>query len=138
MLFRSFFVVTHIRAFSGTPCDSFSTIARILPFPGTDRDSVIFRYSHRFDHFPVLPGTVFRHTHRFYLFPVLTRMMPFWVVTQIRAFSGTPKDSFSTLTQILHFPGTDLDSGIFRYSHRLDPFPVLPGTVIRQDRKSVV
>ena len=101
----------------------------MLPFPGTDPDSGIFRYSHRFDPFPVLPGIVIRNSHGFYLFPVLARMMPFWVLTQIRPLFGTPRDSYSKLTRILPFPGTDPDFCIFRYSHIFDPFPVLPDTV---------
>ena len=163
-----FSVLPQSRPFSSTPRDSFSTLVRILPFPGTYSDSAIFRYSHWFDCFPVLSGTTFRHSHGFYLFPVLTRMMPFFgsptestlfwytpgqyfdtrtnstfsrywprfchfsVFTLIRPFSDTRRDSFLTLVRILPFPGTDPDDAILWYSHIVDPFLVLPGTVFRQ------
>ena len=60
------------------------TLARILPFPFTRPDSIIFRYSHRFDPFPVLVGTVFGYSHEFSLFPVHPRILSFF---------GTPTDS---------------------------------------------
>ena len=154
-----------IRPFSGTRRDSFSTLARILPFPGTDPDSAIFRYPHRVDPFLVHPGTLFRHSYEFYLFPALTPILPFFgthtdstvfryspgrffdtrtdstfswyipelchflVLTLIRPFFDTRRDSFLTLVRILPFPGIDQDNAIFRYSHIFDPFLVLPGTL---------
>ena len=85
----------------------FPVLARILSFSGTDADSTIFRYSfgqffctrrdstfsryspgfyhfwysHRFNPFPVLVGTIFGHSHGFYLFPVLARILPFLVLS---------------------------------------------------------
>ena len=57
--FYHFSVHTQIRPFFGTRRDSFTILERILHFPGTRPDSVIFRYSHRFDPFSVLVGTFF-------------------------------------------------------------------------------
>ena len=68
--FCHFSILTQIRPFFDTLRDSFSTLARILPFPGTDPDYTIFWYSQRLDLFSILGGTVFRHSHGFYLFPV--------------------------------------------------------------------
>ena len=83
-------VLTQIRPFFGTRRDSFSILEGILLFPGTDPDSAIFRYSHRFDPFSILAGIVCRYSHGFYLFRVLAR--------------------------ILSFFGTHTDSTLFRYS----------------------
>ena len=104
-------------------------MARILPFPSTRPDSIIFRYSHRFDPFSVLVGTIFRYSNGFYLFQVLARIYHFSVHTQIRPFFGTRRDSLSILERILPFPGIRPDSIMFRHSHRFDPFSVLVGTV---------
>ena len=57
--FYHFSVLTQIRPFFGTRRDSFSILVPILPFPGTRPDSTILRYSHRFDPFSILAGTVF-------------------------------------------------------------------------------
>ena len=87
---------TLIRPFSGTRRDSFLTLARILPFPGTDPDDAIFRYSHRFDPFLVLHETVYRHSHGF---PVLTRIMPFsGTHTNSTLFRYSPRQFFDTRT----------------------------------------
>ena len=102
--------------------DSFSILVSILAFPDTRPDSTIFRYSHRFDHFPILAGTVFWYSQGFYLFLVLARILPFFV---------TCRDSFSILVRILHFSGSRPHFTIFRYSHRFDPFLLLVGTVFR-------
>ena len=67
-----------IPPFFGTRRDSFSRLARNLAFPGTRPDSTIFRYSHRFDPFPVLAVRVFRYSHGFYHFPVLAGILPFF------------------------------------------------------------
>ena len=96
--------------------EHFFDTQRDLPSPGNLPDSTIFRYSHRFDPFPILAGTVFRYSQGFYLFPVLARILPFLV---------TCRDSFSILVRILHFSGTRSDSTIFRHSHRFDPFSLL-------------
>ena len=71
-------MLTLIGPFSGTHLNSFSILARILPFPGTCKDSTIFRYSHRLDPFLVLIRIVFRYSHGFYFFFVLTRILPFF------------------------------------------------------------
>ena len=68
-------------------------------FSCTRRDSTFSRYSPGFYHFSVL--------------------------TQIRPFSGTRRESFSILARILPFPGPRPYSTIFRYSHRFDLFSVL-------------
>ena len=83
-------IFKQIRPFFGTRRDSFSILERILHFPGTHPDCTIFRYSHRFDPFPVLTRTVFRYSYGFYLLPVLS-----W---------------------ILLFFGTHTDWTLFRYS----------------------
>ena len=93
-----------------------------LPLPGNLPDSTIFRYSHRFDTFPILVGTVFRYSQGFYLFPVLARILPFFV---------TCRDSFSILVRILHFFGTRPHSYIFRYSYIFEPLSGVAGTVFR-------
>ena len=74
----SFLVLTLIRPFFCNRRDSFSILARILPFPGTLPNSTIFRYSHWFDPFPVLVRTIFRYSHGFYLFPVLARILSYF------------------------------------------------------------
>ena len=124
--FSHFSILTHIRPISDTRRDSFSTLARILSFLGTHPDSPIFRYSHRFDPFSVLVGTVFRHSYGFYLFPVITQIWP---------FSGTRQDNLLIIAQILPFPGTPPDSTIFQYWHRFDPFLVLAVTVFRHSHR---
>ena len=78
--------------------DSFSILARILPFPGTRPDSTIFRYSHRFDPLQVLAGNVFRYSHGFYLFPVLARILPIFVThTDSTFFKYSAGKFFDTL-----------------------------------------
>ena len=100
---------------------------KVLFSPG----STIFRYSHRFDPFPVLPCADCRYSDGFYLFSVLARILPFSVLVRILPIFGTHRDSLSILPQIVPFPGTCPDSTIFRYSQRFNPFPVLVGTVFR-------
>ena len=92
--FYHFSVLTLIRPFSRTCRDTFSTLARILPFPGTDPNYAIFRYSHIFDPFSVLLETVFRYSYGFYLSRYSSGFYHFSVLTQIRPFSGTCWDSF--------------------------------------------
>ena len=75
--FYHFLVITLIRPFFCNRRDSFSILARILPFPSTLPDSTIFRYSHSFDPFPVLVRTIFRYSHGFYPFTVLNRILLF-------------------------------------------------------------
>ena len=57
--FYHFLVLPQIRPFFGTRGNNFWILALFLPFPGTRPDSIIFRYSQRFDPFPVLVGTTF-------------------------------------------------------------------------------
>ena len=92
----------------------------------TRPDSIIFRYSHRFDPFQVLAGKVFLYLHGFYLFPVLTRFLPFFgshidstiLRYSLGQFFDTRTDStFSRYsTRILLFFGSHTDSTLFRYS----------------------
>ena len=131
MLFRSFF---------GSHGESFLTLARILPFPRTRPDTTGFRYTHRFDPFPVLVGTTFGYSHGFYLFPVLARILPFFGTLidstlfrysweqfldtcTVSTFSRyTPRFyHFSVLPQNRPFPGTGGDS--FWLHARILPFP---------------
>ena len=128
--FYHFFVLPTIRPFSGTRGESFWILVRIVPFHGTRLDSTIFRYSHRFDRFPLPVRTVFGYSHEFYIFLYSSACYNFSVLPQIRPFSGIGLESLLTLARILPFPGTRPDSTIFRYSHRFDPFPVLVGTVL--------
>ena len=60
----------------------------------------------------------------YYTVGVLTRILPSFGIHSDSTFSGIRWDSFSILVPILAFPGTRLDSTIFRYSHRLDPFQI--------------
>ena len=148
-----------IRPFSGIRLESFSILARILPFPGTRPGSAIFRYSHGSDLFRYLPREFFdnrtdftfsRYSPGFYNFSVLTHIRPFSgtrtystrsryspgfyqfsLLTQIRPFSGTCRECFSIVARTLPFPGTRSDSTDFRYSHRFDPFSVLAAKVFR-------
>ena len=100
-------------------------------FPSTSPDSTIFRYSHRFDLFRVLVGSVFPYSHRFYLSEYFPGFYHFSVLTQSRPFCGTRRESFSILVPILAFPCSRPDSTIFRYSHRFDPFQILAERVFR-------
>ena len=124
-------VLTQIRPFLDTRWDSFSTLARILPFPGTDPDYTIFWYSHGFNLYSILGGTNFRHSHGFYLFPLVTPIMPFF---------GTHTDSaiFGYLWGLFVYTRTDsIFSSYssrfshFRYSQRFNLFSVLVGIVFR-------
>ena len=106
----------------------------ILAFPSTRPHSTIFLYSHWFDPFPVLSGTVYRYSHGFSFSLYSPIFYHFLVLTYIRPFIGTRRDSLQILAGILFFPRTCPDSTIFRYSHRFDPFPVLVGTVFRYSK----
>ena len=75
--FYHFHLVTLIQPFSGTHPNSFSLLARILPFPGIRWDFTIFRYSLGF--------------YNFHL------------VTLIQPFSDTRPDSVSVLARILPY-----------------------------------
>ena len=97
--------------------DTFSTLARILRFLGTRPDSIIFRYSHRFDRFPVLVGTAFGYSHGFYIFPVLLGMLLFF---------GTPTDSTLFWHSSGKFFHTRTDSTFSWYSSGCYHFSVLP------------
>ena len=115
-----FSVLTQIRPFSSTHRDIFSTLARILPVPGADSNSAIFRHSHRFDPFSVLAETVFRDSYEFYLFPVLIRTLPFFgTYTYSTLFWYSPGQFFDS----------HRDSNFSRYSHRFDHFSILAETV---------
>ena len=105
--FHNFSVLTQIRPFSGTRRDKFLILARILPFHGICPYSTIFRYSHRFDPFPVLTGTVFRYSYGFYLFPVLAQILPFF---------DTHTDSTLFWYSLGQFFETRHDSTFGRYS----------------------
>ena len=119
------------------------------------------------DPFSVPIRTVFRYSHRFYFFLVLPWILPFFgahidwtlfwysseqffdtrtdstfslyspgffhfsVHSLIGPFSSTHPNSFSIRARILPFPGARTDSTNFRYAHLLDTFPVLIRTVIR-------
>ena len=117
----------------------FWILARILLFLGTHSDSAIFRFSHWLDLFPELTRTIFRYSQGFHFFFVLTRILPFlgshidWTLfpNSPEQFFDTHPNSFSILPRILLFLGTHPGSDIFRYSHWLDPFPVLTRTVSR-------
>ena len=61
-------------------------------------------------------STFSRYSLEFYQFSVLTLIGPFF---------GIQPNCFSILVRILPFPVNLPDSTIFRYSHWLDPFPVL-------------
>ena len=129
--FYHFLELALIGPFFGSHPNSFSILARILPFPGTRPDITIFWYSTEklfdtrtdstfsrhspvFYHiselpvngpFSVLTGTIFRYSHGFYHFSLLTL---------IRPFSGTQPNSFTILTRILPCSSTRPDSTIFR------------------------
>ena len=118
-------MLTLIRPFFGTREDSFSVLARILPFlvlarilafSGPDTDSTIFRYSWGQFFGARMDSTFSRYWPGFYRFQVLTLILPFF---------GTRRHIFSVLARILPFPvlgqilpfsGPDTDSTIFRYS----------------------
>ena len=71
---------------------------------------------------PRTDSTFSRYSPGFYQFSVLTQMRPFF---------GTRRESFSILVMILPFRGTRPDSTNFWYSQWFDPFPVLVGNVFR-------
>ena len=126
----------------------FPVLARILPFFGTHTnstlfryslgqifdtrtdstffgyltrpDSSFFRYSHRFDPFSVLVGTIFLYLHGFYLFLVFSPILPFLSThTDSTLFRYSPWTFFDTST----------DSTFWRYSPGFYHFSVL--TLIR-------
>ena len=114
--FYHFSVQPQIRPFFDTRRESFLTFARILPFPRTRPDSTIFRYSHRFDLFPVLVENVFSYSHGFYLFPVHARILSFF---------GTPTDSTLFRYSLGKFSHTRTDSTFSPYSPGFYHFSVL-------------
>ena len=117
--FYHYSVLTHIRPFSGTCWNSFLIRARIVPFLGTRPNSVIFRYSHRFDPFQLLAGKVFRYSHRFNLFAVLARILPIF---------GTHTDStFFRYTRGKFFDART-DCTFSRYSSGFCHFSILTQT----------
>ena len=115
--FYHFSVLLQIRPFFGTRREGFLTLARILPFPGTRPDSNVFGYSHRFDPFPVLMGTVFGYSHGFYLFSVHAPILSFF---------GTPTDSTLFRYSWEQLLLTRTDSTFSRYSPGFFHFSVLP------------
>ena len=116
-LFYHFSVLTLILLFSDTRPDSFSIVARILPFlvlarilqfSGTHIDSTLFRNSSRRFFNSGTDSTFSRFSPGFFQFLVLTLILP---------FSETRPDSFSIVARILPFLGTRPDYTIFRYPH---------------------
>ena len=118
----------------------FRVLAWILPFFDAHTDSTLFRYSPGKFFYTRTDCTFSGYSPEFYHFSMLT---------QIRPFSGTPRESFSILTQIRPFSVNRRES--FRYAHGLYLFQVLTLilpffdtrtdlTLFRysQDRKSVV
>ena len=87
----------------------------ILPFPGNRLDSTIFRYSDRFNPFPVFAGIVFRYSHELHLFAVLARILPFF---------GTHTDSTLFRYSPGQFVDTPTDSIFFPVLARILPFSV--------------
>ena len=116
-----FQLLTLILPFFGTRGNSFSVLARILPFlvlarilafSGTDTDSTIFPYSWGLFFGTRTDSTFSRYSPGFYRFQLLTLILPFF---------GTRRHSFSLLARILPFPGTRPDSTILdRKSTRLN------------------
>ena len=112
--------------------ESFSLLARIIPFPSTRPDSTIFWYSNWFYHYSVLVRTVFRYSHGFYLYRV---------VAGILLFSGPHTDSTIFRYSLGKFVVTRTDytlsrysppdSTIFRHSHWFYHFSILVQTVSR-------
>ena len=129
--FFHFSVLTLIGTFSGTHLNSFSILARILPFPGTCKDSTIFRYSHDWTLFLYSFEQFFdtRTDSTFFLYS--PRFFHFSVHTLIGPFSGTHPNRFSILARIPLFPGIHPDSSIIRCTHWLDPFSVFIRIVFR-------
>ena len=93
-------------------------------FFDTRRDSIFsrysprfhhFRYSHRFEPFPVFAETVNRYSHGFYLFRVLAHILPFFGThTNSSIFQYSPRQFFDTRK----------DSTFPRYSSRFYHFSV--------------
>ena len=112
------YILAWILSFPGTP----PVLPRIQPFFGTHTNSSLFRYSsgHFFD--TRTYSTFSQYSPGFYHFSVLTL---------IRPFSDTRRDTFSMLARLLHLPSTQPDSTIFRYSHCFYPFPVFALTSCR-------
>ena len=128
-----------MRPFFGTRRESFSILAKILPFRGTRPDSTNFRHSHRCDPFSVPAGKVFdtrkdstfsRYWPGFYQFSVLTQIRPFFRYSSGPFFDTRTNSTFSRyspgffhfsiLTQIRPFSGTRRES--FSILPRILPF----------------
>ena len=103
----------------------FSILARILPFSGTRLDSFIFRYSHWFDPFPVVVGTIFRYSHGIYLLLVLARILPFFDIhSKSTLFRYSQGQVFITGTNFTFFGNSP---GFFHFSV-FTPIRPLSGT----------
>ena len=129
--FYHFLVLTLILPFFETRQESFSIVARSLPFLGAHPDSTIFQYSQTFYHFLILvhkffnsamDSTFSRYSPWFYQFLVVTLILP---------FSDNRPYSFLIVARILPFPGARPDSTNFLYSHWFYPFPKLVWTVFQ-------
>ena len=140
--FYHFLVLTLILIFFGTRLDSFSVLARILPFrvlalippisvltltlpfSGTrlDNFSIVARILHFFGTRP--NSTIFTYSHGFYPFPVLPRTVfqyshkfyLFPILARILPFFGTHTDSTPFRYLPRQFFGTRMDSTFSRYS----------------------
>ena len=131
--FYLFSVLTLIQPISDIRWDKFWILARILHFSDTRPDAFIFRYSHSFDHFPVLVRTIFRYSHGFYLFPILAQILPFF---------GTHTNSTIFRYSLGQLFDTRTDSTFFGYSPGLYHFSVLtlnrPFSGSRRDNISIL
>ena len=95
----------------------FPVLGQILPFFVTNTDSTLFRYSPR-QVVDTRTDSTFYDTCTYSTFSQYSaRFYHFSVLTLIRPFSGTRRDTFSILARILPFPSTPPDSTNFRYSH---------------------
>ena len=104
----------------------FPVLPRNLPFFDTQTDSTRFRYS---------PGQFFETSKDSTFSRYSPEFYHFLELTEIRPVSGTHRESFSIVAWILPFPLTRPDSTIFRHSHRFEPFPVLVETIFRYSQR---
>ena len=129
--FYHFSELALIWPFFGSHPNSFSILARILPFPGTRSYSTIFRYSHWLDPFPVLNWIVLRYSHGFYHVRVLARILPFFgTSTHWNLFRFSPEQFFDTRTDSTF----SRDSPVFYHFSELPligPFSVLTRTIFQ-------
>ena len=129
-LFRVLHHLTWITHLSGTRPDptfpvlaqisTFSALAQILPFPGTQPDLSLvlswispFRYSLGFLLFRYSPGSHLSGTRSDPTFPVLARISTFPTLTQILSFPDTCPDPSLVLARIPPFSGTRLDFHLY-------------------------